>query len=51
MEKKISGVEENSTGGQGSRRAVAPSDDDYNDTPRSVGLLWTSDQPVAETST
>ena len=22
-----------------------------NDTPESVGLLWTSDQPVAETST
>ena len=22
-----------------------------NDTPRSVGLLWTNDQPVAETST
>jgi hypothetical protein len=22
-----------------------------NDTPQSVGLLWTSDQPVAETST
>ena len=23
----------------------------HNDTPQSVGLLWTSDQPVAETST
>jgi hypothetical protein len=23
----------------------------HDDTPRSVGLLWTSDQPVAETST
>jgi len=23
----------------------------YSDTPHSVGLLWTSDQPVAETST
>jgi hypothetical protein len=32
MEKESSGqrpVEANSTGGQGSRRAVAPSDDDY----------------------
>ena len=34
MEKKSSGegpVEANSTGGQGSRRTVAPSDDDDND--------------------
>ena len=23
----------------------------FRDTPQSVGLLWTSDQPVAETST
>jgi hypothetical protein len=23
----------------------------HSDTPHSVGLLWTSDQPVAETST
>ena len=23
----------------------------HNNTPQSVGLLWTSDQPVAETST
>ena len=23
----------------------------HSDTPQSVGLLWTSDQPVAETST
>jgi hypothetical protein len=23
----------------------------HNDAPQSVGLLWTSDQPVAETST
>jgi len=26
-------------------------DHTHSDTPQSVGLLWTSDQPVAETST
>jgi hypothetical protein len=33
-------VEANSTGGQDSRRAVAPSDDDYEFVSVSVGLIY-----------
>jgi hypothetical protein len=32
-------VEANSTGGQGSRRAVAPSDDDYDSSPGVTGVV------------
>jgi hypothetical protein len=37
--------------GPGPRRFVEASQSYFLDTPQSVGLLWTSDQLVAETST
>jgi hypothetical protein len=32
-------------------RLIVDASRSYLDTPHSVGLLWTSDQPVAQTST